>query len=39
MKEQYGIEGSIEDFNYVELDIFMEYIEYLEEIYEEAADI
>ena len=39
MKEQYGIQGSIEDFNYVELDIFMEYIEYLEEIYEEAADI
>jgi hypothetical protein len=39
MKEQYGIEGTLEDFDYNELDIFMEYIEYLEEIYEEVADI
>jgi len=39
MKEQYGIEGTLEDFDYNELDIFMEYVEYLEDIYEEVADI
>jgi len=39
MKEQYGIEGTLEDFDYNELDIFMEYVEYLEDVYEEVADI
>ena len=39
IKEQYGIEGTLEDFDYNELDIFMEYVEYLEDIYEEVADI
>ena len=39
MKEQYNISGRIEDLNYQELDIFMEYIEYLEEIYEESAKL
>jgi len=39
MKEQYGIQAELEDLDYTELDIFMEYVDYLEEIYEEAADI
>ena len=39
MKDQYGIDGEVRDFNYNELDIFMEYIEYLEDIYEEASNI
>jgi len=39
MKEQYGIEATLEDLDYTELDIFMEYVDYLEDIYEEAADI
>ena len=39
MKERYNVSGKIEDFSYTELDIFMEYVDYLEDIYEEAANI
>ena len=39
MKDQYGISGELRDFNYNELDIFMEYVEYLEDIYEEVNNI
>ena len=39
MKEQYGIESTLEDLDFTELDIFMEYVDYLEDIYEVAADI
>ncbi len=39
MKERYGTSGSIEDLNYRELDIFMQYVEHLEDIYEAAAEI
>jgi hypothetical protein len=39
MKDQYGITGSLDDMNYQELDIFMDYMEYLKEIYEELETI
>ena len=37
MKERYGVTGNLEDFTYRELDMFMEYVEYLEEIYDETS--
>tara|TARA_B100000073_G_scaffold48782_1_gene35981 strand:- start:1094 stop:2503 length:1410 start_codon:yes stop_codon:yes gene_type:complete len=37
MKERYGVTGNLEDFTYRELDMFMEYVEYLEDIYDEAS--
>lgn len=39
MKKRYGITGKLEDLNYQELDIFMDYVEYLEDIYEEASKV
>ena len=39
MKLQYGIEGKIDEFNFNELDLFMEYVDYLEEMYEEVAKL
>ena len=32
MKDQYGVTGSLDDMDYQELDIFMEYVDYLKEI-------
>ena len=37
MKEQYGIDGNLKDFNFNELDMFMEYVDYLEEVYSDVA--
>ena len=39
MKKRYGVTGNLEDFTYRELDMFMEYVEYLEEIYDEASQM
>ena len=39
MKDRYGVTGNLEDFTYRELDMFMEYVEYLEEIYDEASQM
>jgi adenylyl- and sulfurtransferase ThiI len=37
MKETFGIEGSLEDYSFAELDLFMEYADYLNDMYQEAA--
>ena len=37
MKEKFGIDGSLEDYTLAELDLFMEYADYLNEAYETAA--
>jgi hypothetical protein len=37
MKETFGIDGSLEDYSFAELDLFMEYADYLNEMYEAAA--
>jgi len=39
MKKKYNVSGGIEDFTPRELDMFLEYVEYLEEIYEEVSDL
>ena len=39
MKERYNISGKLEDFNYVELDIFYQFMEYLDDIAEAATEI
>ena len=39
MRDQYGISGSLDDFNLQELDIFVDYMEYLKEINDEIAKI
>ena len=39
MKEQYGVTGGIQDFDFQELDIFIEYVDYLNEMYKEIAKI
>ena len=37
MRERYGVTGNIEDFTYRELDMFMEYVKYLQDVYDEAS--
>ena len=37
MKERFGIDGSLEDYTLAELDLFMEYTNYLKDAYDEAA--
>jgi hypothetical protein len=37
MKEKFGIDGSLDDYTLAELDLFMEYADYLKEAYDEAA--
>jgi hypothetical protein len=37
MKENFGIDGSLEDYTLAELDLFMEYANYLKDAYDEAA--
>jgi len=37
MKERFGIDGSLEDYTLAELDLFMEYANYLKDAYDEAA--
>ena len=39
MQEQYGVTGSMKDFGFQELDIFIEYVDYLKEMYEEIGKI
>jgi hypothetical protein len=39
MKEQHGVTGSLEDYNFAEIDLFIEYAEYLKEIYDESAKL
>ena len=39
MKERHGVTGSLEDYNFGELDLFIEYAEYLKDIYDESAKI
>jgi hypothetical protein len=39
MKEQHGVTGSIEDYSFAEIDLFIEYAEYLKEIYDESAKL
>lgn len=39
MKDRYGVSGKLEDFSFRELDLFMEYVDYLEDIYDEVANI
>jgi hypothetical protein len=36
MKDQYGVTGSLDDMDFQELDIFMEYVDYIKEITEEV---
>ena len=38
MRDRFGIEGSLQDFSFAELDIYMEYGEMLQSIYEESAN-
>ena len=37
MKDHHGVTGPLEDYNFNELDIFIEYAEYLKDIYDESA--
>ena len=37
--EQFGIDGKLEDMNFRELGIILEYVEYLEEMYRETAKL
>jgi hypothetical protein len=39
MKQQHGVTGSLEDYNFAEIDLFIEYAEYLKEIYDESAKL
>ena len=39
MKERFGVEGDLEDFNYNELDIFLELVEYLQDMYDETLAV
>lgn len=39
MREKYGVTATLEDMTYRELTMFMEYVDYLEEVYKEASDI
>ena len=39
MKDRYGVTGTIKDFDYQELDIFIEYVDYLQDIYDEVGKI
>jgi hypothetical protein len=39
MKEQYGVTGTVKDFDFQELDIFIEYVDYLNEMYEEVGKL
>ena len=38
-KEQFGIDGKLEDMNFRELGIILDYVEYLQEIYKEMGTI
>ena len=38
-KEQFGIEGKLEDLEYREIGIILDYVEYLESIYRTVAKI
>ena len=37
MKEKFGIDGSLDDYTFAELDLFMEYADFLNEAYKEAS--
>jgi hypothetical protein len=37
MKDIFGVTGSLEDYSFAELDLFMEYADYLKEAYDAAA--
>ena len=37
MKEQYGVEASIEDFSIAETDTFLEIVDYLKDVYDEVG--
>jgi hypothetical protein len=39
MKERYGVTGTVKDFDYQELEIFIEFVDYLNEMYTEVAKI
>ena len=39
MKQQHGVTGSLEDYSFAEIDLFIEYAEYLKEIYDESAKL
>ena len=39
MKERFNVEGDLEDFNYNELDIFLELVDYLQEMYDETLAV
>ena len=39
MKKYFNIDGSIEDYSFAELDLFLEYADYLEAIYEESGKL
>ena len=38
-KEQFGIEGAVEDLNHRELGVVLDYIDYLEDIYDEVGKL
>ena len=39
MKEKYGVTGQLDEFTYRELDMFMEYVDYLSDVYDEASQM
>lgn len=39
MKDTYNISGSLDDLNIQELDLFIEYVDYLEDMYDEVSKI
>ena len=38
MKDKFGIDGSLDDYSFAELDLFMEYAEYLKDTFDAAAE-
>lgn len=39
MKDTYNVSGSVDDLNIQELDLFIEYVDYLEDMYDEVSKI
>ena len=39
MKEKFGVDGSMDDYSFAELDLFIEYATYLKDAYDEAGQL
>jgi hypothetical protein len=39
MKEKFGVDGSMDDYSFAELDLFIEYATYLKDAFDEAGQL